>query len=276
MHAFSIKRIIAQPLPDLKPVDRYLVKIFMLFFIPFLKVENVMDTDERHRAVIYAFNHNRSLETLVVAAFLLFVRKGRPVRFIIDWMYGWIPLLGNLFNRVKPIYVYNKPARFRWLNKRKPKIIRNHVYEQSVVALKNDVDIALFPEGTRNRDPERLKRGRSGIGRMVLESGCAVLPIGIDFTDRGSKKWYPLFGKIILRIGSICTFSKEIDAYIRLYEDLSMPDAERKRRIRDLSSQVTTSVMKALARLSGKQYPFDINQPSERNNKEETCHAYMP
>jgi 1-acyl-sn-glycerol-3-phosphate acyltransferase len=41
--------------------------------------------------------------------------------------------------------------------------------------------VGLFPEGTVNRDPRRLLRGRFGAARLSLETGAPVLPVGIRF-----------------------------------------------------------------------------------------------
>jgi len=44
--------------------------------------------------------------------------------------------------------------------------------------------LALFPEGTRVRDPERLGHPRRGAGRLALESGAPIVPCAITGTDR--------------------------------------------------------------------------------------------
>lgn len=44
--------------------------------------------------------------------------------------------------------------------------------------------LALFPEGTRVRDPEELGSPRRGAGRLALESGAPVIPAAITGTDR--------------------------------------------------------------------------------------------
>lgn len=50
--------------------------------------------------------------------------------------------------------------------------------------------LALFPEGTRVRDPEELGSPRRGAGRLALESGAPVVPAAITGTDR--LWWGPL------------------------------------------------------------------------------------
>jgi 1-acyl-sn-glycerol-3-phosphate acyltransferase len=48
--------------------------------------------------------------------------------------------------------------------------------------------VGLFPEGTVNRDPRRLLRGRFGAARLSLETGTPVLPVGIRFIGNPSDR----------------------------------------------------------------------------------------
>lgn len=44
--------------------------------------------------------------------------------------------------------------------------------------------LALFPEGTRIRDPEALGEPRSGAGRLALETGAPLVPAAISGSER--------------------------------------------------------------------------------------------
>jgi 1-acyl-sn-glycerol-3-phosphate acyltransferase len=44
--------------------------------------------------------------------------------------------------------------------------------------------LALFPEGTRIRDPEQLGSPRRGAGRLALETGAPLVPAAITGSDR--------------------------------------------------------------------------------------------
>jgi 1-acyl-sn-glycerol-3-phosphate acyltransferase len=44
--------------------------------------------------------------------------------------------------------------------------------------------LALFPEGTRIRDPEELGHPRRGAGRLALESGAPLIPAAITGTEK--------------------------------------------------------------------------------------------
>ena len=44
--------------------------------------------------------------------------------------------------------------------------------------------LALFPEGTRVRDPEGLGQPKRGAGRLALETGASIVPCAITGTER--------------------------------------------------------------------------------------------
>ena len=44
--------------------------------------------------------------------------------------------------------------------------------------------LALFPEGTRHRDPEQLRSPRKGAGRLAIEARAPIVPCAITGTDR--------------------------------------------------------------------------------------------
>ena len=69
--------------------------------------------------------------------------------------------------------------------------------------------LGIYPEGTRSPDG-RLYRGRTGIARMVLESGATVLPVAMIDTDKvlleGSV--FPKLRKVGVVIGEPLDFSR--------------------------------------------------------------------
>jgi 1-acyl-sn-glycerol-3-phosphate acyltransferase len=50
--------------------------------------------------------------------------------------------------------------------------------------LRQDGLLALFPEGTRVRDPDELGHPRRGAGRLALEGGAPLVPCAITGTER--------------------------------------------------------------------------------------------
>jgi 1-acyl-sn-glycerol-3-phosphate acyltransferase len=56
--------------------------------------------------------------------------------------------------------------------------------ETSRIHLEQGRVIALFPEGTRHRDPEALRAPRRGAGRLAIETGAPIVPCAITGTER--------------------------------------------------------------------------------------------
>src|SRR3954463_1150054 len=51
--------------------------------------------------------------------------------------------------------------------------------------------LALFPEGTRHRDPEQLRSPHKGAGRLAIEAQCPIVPCAITGTDKLFNGWFP-------------------------------------------------------------------------------------
>ena len=51
--------------------------------------------------------------------------------------------------------------------------------------------LALFPEGTRHRDPEQLRSPRKGAGRLAIEAQAPIVPCAITGTDHLFRGWFP-------------------------------------------------------------------------------------
>jgi 1-acyl-sn-glycerol-3-phosphate acyltransferase len=101
--------------------------------------------------------------------------------------------------------------------------------------------LGVYPEGTRSPDG-RLYRGRTGIARLVLESGVPVMPTAMIGTDviQPTGQVLPNLGKGIVgvRIGKPLDFSR--------YAGMS-PD-------RFVLRSVTDEIMYELMELSGQEY----------------------
>ncbi|MGQ9921515.1 MAG: lysophospholipid acyltransferase family protein, partial [Desulfobacca sp.] len=203
--------------------------------------------------IIFVYNHNNYFETVVLSSYFL-SRWRRRISFMVDWMYGHIPILGWLLQGVEPVYVYNKPARWDFLNRRRGKVTSDPVAE-CLARLAQGWCLGIFPEGSRNRHPSVLKRGRQGIGEIALRSQVPVLPVGIDFPSRRQCGRIPAFGRIILRFGEPLYFTPEITAWRQAQEDVTLSLAAKDRVRLYLSRRITHIVMQELARLSGKHYP---------------------
>jgi 1-acyl-sn-glycerol-3-phosphate acyltransferase len=134
---------------------------------------------------ILVANHGSHRETVYLTAALMLARGGRPVHFLADWNFLLIPGVGYLYAGTGAIAVTRKDARPRVLNRLKPLFSgATPALEQARARLQAGDSVGVFPEGTVNRDPDRLLRGRFGAARLSLETGVPVLPVGIRFLGR--------------------------------------------------------------------------------------------
>ena len=247
-------------LTHLDPQTRLLARSVLTCFGRFLHVDNDVVLKATPDPVIFTFNHNNYWETLVVGSYLLAQRRGKKLAFLSDWMFGRLPVFSWFLNRIDPIYTYRKRPRFAVLNKYQEKADGEAVCQACLQRLHNQQSLGIFPEGTRNKNPHQLKRGRKGAGEIALRSGVPVLPVGIAFSQRPTNGHIPFFSPITLKFGSPLTFPEECAAYRRVAQEAPLSPLERKKLQIFLSARVTHTIMSAIAQLSGKEYPFSPPQ----------------
>ncbi|WP_292002419.1 lysophospholipid acyltransferase family protein [Chlorobium sp.] len=223
--------------------------ILRLLMVPnmFLIRATGMENLARSGPAIYVFNHNNSIESLLVPVYLMFCLGGKRVSFVIDWMFGKIPVLGWLMEMIDPLYVYHKRSTIPLIESRRPVQPAADTIERCCAKLDEGGSIGIFPEGRRNRDPERLARAKPGVGHIILRSGVPVVPVGIDFPLRQRKGKIPMIGRMILRAGTPLEFPALSDRY-RLLD----ASAGQSRARHALASEVTAMVMRQLSLLCGK------------------------
>jgi 1-acyl-sn-glycerol-3-phosphate acyltransferase len=179
----SARAILTWPLPELRPFDRALVRGIAL--VSRRSVHSIAGLEHiapERDPFILALNHGTRLEALLVPPLLFMLRRGRRIHFMADWNFRMIPGINLLYRRAGVITVARKPARPRFLNILKP-LFTDAIspMEQARLHLAAGRSIAVFPEGTVNRDPLRLLRGRPGAARLSLETGVPVVPVGLRF-----------------------------------------------------------------------------------------------
>ncbi len=109
--------------------------------------------------------------------------------------------------------------------------------------------LGIYPEGTRSPDA-RLYRGRTGVARLVLESGAVVVPVVMIDTEKAM----PIGAKVpkIRRIGTVV--GKPLD-----FSRFSGMSADR-----FVLRSVTDEIMLEIQKLSGQTY-VDVYASSVRN-----------
>lgn len=169
-----------------------------------LRVEGVERVHPRCDPFILALNHNQRLEAVLIPTLLIFARGGKLIHFLADWNFLMVPLVGTLFRRSGAVIVGGKSARPRLLNLLKPWLVpRGSPLRRARRRLEQGRSIGVFPEGTVNRDPQRLLPGHRGAATLALTTGVPLLPAGIRFprhnADRPIGEWEPME----LRIGEL-------------------------------------------------------------------------
>jgi len=108
-----------------------------------------------------------------------------------------------------------------------------------LAVLANGEQLGIYPEGTRSPDG-KMYRGRTGVARMILESGAPVIPVAMIDTD----KVMPTGRRIpkVRRIGVV--FGEPLD-----FSRFSGLEGDR-----FVLRSITDEIMYELNRLSGQEY----------------------
>lgn len=119
--------------------------------------------------------------------------------------------------------------------------------------------LGIYPEGTRSPDG-RLYKGKTGLARMVLQSGVPVIPVAMVGTDKanpiGSKMWRPY--PVRIRIGAPLDFSR--------YDGLAGD--------RFVERSITDEIMYALMELSGQEY-VDVYAAKVKEDMDKAAQARL-
>lgn len=99
--------------------------------------------------------------------------------------------------------------------------------------------LGIYPEGTRSPDG-RLYRGRTGIARLVLESGVPVVPVALIGTDKVQPEGRTM--PRLRRVGIVFGRPLDFSEYAGMQSD------------RFLLRSVTDEIMYEILRLSGQEY----------------------
>lgn len=153
-----------------KGVSGPLYAVIKVLVTPFMRLWFGLRTEGVERIpdegpVIIAPNHKSFWD-----AFFVGVAAPRPVRFM-----GKNELFsgpkGRLFVRLGAFPIRRGDA-------------DEDAMETARTILRQGGVLALFPEGTRIRDPEALGEPRSGAGRLALETGAPLVPAAISGSER--------------------------------------------------------------------------------------------
>lgn len=113
--------------------------------------------------------------------------------------------------------------------------------DEALAVLASGGCIGIYPEGTRSPD-ERLHRGRTGVARLAIASGCPVVPVGVA----GTRAIQPIGARFLRPFKPVSiTFGRPIDLKSRYGGRMEDPLMLR---------QATDEIMFEIGQLSGQQY----------------------
>lgn len=200
----AVSAYLTTPLPHLSSLDRTLLRgVLRASRSRIASVNGLQHVACECDPFILVLNHSTRLEALTVPALLLAARGGRRLPFLADWNFRLIPGLGLLYKRAHAVSITRKPAKPRVLNALKP-LYRGELsaWEEAERLLRSGSSIALFPEGTVNRDPSQLLKGRVGAAYLSQLTGVPVIPAGLRFPDVPEGTPVPEGSALALTIGA--------------------------------------------------------------------------
>jgi 1-acyl-sn-glycerol-3-phosphate acyltransferase len=246
----SARAILSWSLRDLTVMDRTLVRgIALVSRSKVRHLDGLEHIAPERDPFILAANHNTRLEAVLLPALLFLLRHGRRIHFMADWNFRMIPGVDLLYRRAGAITVARKPARPRVLNLMKPLFTEKvSPMAQARAHLMSGRSVGVFPEGTVNRDPLRLLRGRYGAARLSLETGAPIVPVGVRFPTVPRGAAVPEGSPMSIAVG----------------EPLIPPAAATSPAYASLRAW-HERVMVTIGRLSGKSWEFSAQEASDED-----------
>lgn len=243
---------------------RWMIRLVLLVFGPWLELDGLERLRPLDEPVIFALNHNNSLETLVVPAALFFHRGGRTISFVVDWMFLRIPVVGWLLGHGSPVPVYTKSARWGLFERERRRRAASDgtVLDRCRRELAAGRSVGIFPEGARNRSADRLGAGRAGLGHLVLATGAPVVPVGIDFPARKRLGRVPRLGRLRVTVGEPLRFD---DIRPSAPGSAIRGGAEPARTVQSMARTIVDAVLVRLGELCGKKPPERGARPLRRS-----------
>ena len=185
----TIRALLREPLPGLRGswLNRLLLRTILLTLRGRIReIEGLGHLAGVREPFILVANHTTYLEAFLVPVVLCFLRRGRRVRFLADWMFFLIPGISSLLRRAGIIPVRRKPARWRGLNRLKNLVVRGESgYRMALLCLRRNEVIGVYPEGKAHGSSSLLLRGAPGAARLEFWRPRIGTKNGGPLTQRG-------------------------------------------------------------------------------------------
>lgn len=159
-------------IPDPKGQDIFIriARLWMNVWLPLvgcpLKVKG-KEHFQNNRVYIVTCNHNSLMDVPISCPYI-----PGPNKTIAKSSFVKVPFFG---------FYYRKGA---VLVNRKSEESRRLSYDQMKAVLQKGMHISIYPEGTRNRTGEPLKKFHDGAFRLATETGTAIIPAVIFNTSK--------------------------------------------------------------------------------------------
>ena len=198
----------------------------------------------KHGSYILVANHVTNVDALAMA-YLVYVQLKRAPHFLAKEGLFRVPVIGAILRAAGQIPVYRSGHR------NDTPLKAAHAY------LEAGHTIAIFPEGTLTRSPERWPmRGKSGAIRLALETGVPVYPVG----QWGSEQILPQYGSKF-RPG----FWKPVNMIIG--DEIDLNNFRKRQLNPDELNQATKVVMQTITQLveelRGEKAPLELWDPAK-------------
>lgn len=194
------------------PPRRAVIRMLLLASAGTLAVEGAERIAGAPRPSIFVLSHHNLWEAVLAPTALVALRDGAAVRFLVDWMYAEAPVTSWLVRQIDPIPVWRKRARFGWNERLRLSRASRDPLVEAAATLTRGIDVGLYPEGTRNRDPGRLAPLRSGLAHLALATGVPIVPVGVELPAHGRLGRVPRLSRVVLRAGEPLVFDAEQSA----------------------------------------------------------------
>jgi 1-acyl-sn-glycerol-3-phosphate acyltransferase len=200
-----------------------------IILAPFLGKCTGIENIPLNKGVILTANHSSYLDHFVISC-KLFEKISKPIYFLAKKEHFETFFQRKWHNYIKAIPLDRQAGGTEALSK-------------AIEHLKKSDLIMIYPEGTRTLTG-KMNRAKTGVARLALAANVPVIPMGITNTFKilPKGKNLPKFGlKADLNIGKPLYFDK----YYGKEND------------KETLREVTTIIMKDIAKLSKQEYPFD-------------------
>ena len=156
--------------------------------------------------VMYAGNHASIFDVLIT-----YTRVLNPTGFISKISVQKVPVLNLWMKRVHCLFLDRDDVK-QGLT----------VILAAIEKIKSGISIFVFPEGTRNRQPEKLLPFKEGSFKIASKTGCPIIPVSIVNTQEIFEAQFPRLKKttVVLEYGTpiyVKDLDKETQKHIGAY-----------------------------------------------------------